>query len=579
MIELNNGKIIIDHSDVLNFGVVKFRSLFKFCRMKGMKWEMMATYPNIDAVNRFLNAELKMEEPANKVDVTKFLIEADYKFKREPLKHQIDALANCNMREFYAYFLEPGLGKTKVTIDDVIILHNKGKIDTVLVICPISAMSVWGSEIEKDSDVGSVSIWPNMPTNGKLRFYIINHDALVTNIVNEVKIRKKLDSEKDPEKIKKLTNSLEKLRNSETSGFAVAKRFLMSSSKCMVVIDESTCIANWKSLRTQVCTELGEMVNYRRILTGDPIPNNPIDLYSQLYWLDPASVKNRSYYAFRGHFCDMGGYKNKQIIGYRNIPELINICGRYGYRVRTEDVLDMPVQNWRIRKVIPKQETVDLYEKIIEEDVVSFLDGYGDGVMIDVSMMLTQFIKLQQVCGGTLIDGGGDVHTVGDEKLNELMVMLDEWGNRKVLIWHQFREEGNLIASALNKKGRDTLLFNGDLSAIERGEMVKEFENGNINYMVIQNDAGHLSITLNSAAYAVWYSNHLRPVVRNQSERRNWRIGQKSVVMYYDLLMDGMIDNWIYDRLKRKRNFNASITDPKMTKREIMNALYERKEK
>lgn len=577
MIELNNGKIVIDHSDVLNFGVTKFRGLFRFCRMKGMKWEMTATYPNIDAVNRFLNAELKMDELKTEVDVTKFLIEADYKFKREPLRHQVNALAKCGMREFYAYFLEPGLGKTKVTIDDAIILHNKDKVDTVLIICPISAMSVWKSEICKDSDIESVSMWPDSPVEGKLRFYIINHDALVSNIVNDIKVRKKLDSENDPAEIKRLTGKLEKLRNSESSGFAVAKGFLMSSLKCMVVIDESTCIANWKSLRTQVCTELGKMANYRRMLTGDPIPNNPIDLYSQLYWLDPTSVRNMSYYAFRGHFCDMGGFKNKQIVAYKNMLELTAICERHGCRTRTEDVLDMPAQNWRIRRITPSKGTIDLYEKVIEEDIVSLFDKYGDEATIDVSMMLTQFIKLQQICGGTLIDGDGNAHIVGNEKLNELMAMLEEWGNRKVLIWHQFREEGNLITDALRGRKKDVLSFNGDLSAVERGEMVREFEKGNANYLVIQNDAGHLSITLNKAAYAVWYSNHLRPVVRNQSERRNWRIGQKKVVMYYDLLMEGMIDSWIYDRLKRKRNFNASVIDARMTKKQIMDAVYDKK--
>jgi SNF2 family DNA or RNA helicase len=409
-----------------------------------------------------------------------------------------------------------------------------------------------------------------------LRFYIINHDALVTDIVNETKIKKKLESTKSPEEIDKLTNKLKELKVLKNSGFNVASNFLMSSGKCMMVIDESTCIANWKSLRTQVCTKLGLMSNYRRILTGDPIPNNPIDLYSQLYWLDPESVKNRSYYAFRGHFCDMGGYKNKQIVGYKNMNELTAICEKYGYRVRTEDVLDMPTQNWRIRKITPKQSTIDLYNKIVEEDVISLLNEYGDNVEIDVSMMLTQFVKLQQVCGGTLIDEEKVAHIIGNEKLDELMTMLNEWGNRKVLIWHQFREEGRIIIEAL--KGKRALSFNGDLSAKERGETVKAFEDGKAQYMVIQNDAGHLSITLNSATYAVWYSNHLRPIVRNQSERRNWRIGQKNMVLYYDLLMDGMIDSWVYDRLKRKRNFNANIIDARMTKREIMNALYDKGE-
>jgi SNF2 family DNA or RNA helicase len=577
MVTLDKGKIFVDHTDVLKLGVDSFKKLFKFSRMRGMKWEMTATYPNLDAINRIFQTDLKIQEPESTVDVTKFLMDIDYKFKRKPLKFQLEALASCGGRNFYAYFLEPGLGKTKVGIDDSMILHNKGKVDTVLIICPISAMSVWEGEIAKDTDHGIVSSWPDMPPTGTgNRFYIINHDALVSHVVNNIKIMKAIDKSSDSEEIERLIEKANAIERSTTNGFSVAKSFLMSSSKCMIIIDESTSIADWQSLRTQYCTKLGTLADYRRILTGDPIPNNPIDLYSQLYWLDPTTVKNRSYYAFRGHFCDMGGYKNKQIVNYKNTDELTAICNKHGYRIRTDDVLDMPPQNWRIRKVTPTQKTIDLYNKIVEEDLVSILDDFGDEQLIDVSMVLTQFVKLQQVCGGTLIDGNKVPHVVGNEKLTELMAMLDEWGNRQVLVWHQFREEGRTIVNALQKKKKNVALFNGGLSAKERGEMVRSFENKEINQLIIQNDAGHLSITLNSAGYAVWYSNHLRPIVRNQAERRNWRIGRKDPVMYYDLLMDGFIDNWIYERLKRKRNFNASITDGHMTKKEIMSAIYEK---
>lgn len=579
MIEIKNGKICIDHSDVVNFGVKEFKRYFKFARMKGMLWEMTATYPNVGKVNELFHTNLIIEEPKDETNITQYLMDIDYQFKREPYKHQLDALAHCGNREHYAYFLEPGLGKTKIAIDDAMILYKKGKLDTVLVVCPISAMSVWENEIKKNTDCNCVSTWPSKPSNmDGMRFYIINHDALVSNFVNDMKHRKKLELATDELTKKNLEEKIEQIRNSMNSGIYVASSFLGSSTRCMMIIDESTCISNWQSLRTQFCTILGNMANYKRILTGDPIPNNPIDLYSQLYWLDPTIVKNRSYYAFRNHFCDMGGYKNKQIVGYKNMDELISICKRHGYRARTDDVLDMPQQNWMVRQINPDDETIKLYNKIIEEDIVTYLDQFDNESMVSVSLVLTQLIKLQQVCGGTLIDDSGVAHTVGKEKLNELMLMLDEWGNKKVLIWHQFREEGRMITDTLKKKKKSVALFNGDLSASERGAMVADFENGSIDYLVIQNDAGHLSITLNKATYAVWYSNHLRPIVRSQSERRNWRIGQGHRVMYYDLLMNGMIDSWIYKRLRRKRNFNATITDARMTKKEIMRALHDEDE-
>lgn len=572
-VELKNGKIYIDHPDVLKFGVANFKRCFKFSTMKGMKWSMTATYPNIDAVNRIFNVELAIEEPENKINITKYLMDINYQFKREPFKHQLEALASCGGREFYAYFISPGLGKTKICIDDAMILYKQGKVDTVLVICPISAMSVWESEIIKNSDV-CASSWPNDPPDGGMRWWVINHDALVSKHVNKIKIVKKLGETEDSEEIKELTAKIKEIDDKTTDGFSVASQFLMSSSKCMAVIDESTCIANFQSLRTEYCTKLGLMTEYRRILTGSPIANNPIDLYSQLYWLDPTTVKNRNFYAFRSHFCDLGGYKNKQIVGYKNLGELTNICKQHGCRIRSEDALDLPKQNWIVREVVLDQKTRDLYNRIVEEDIVPFLDGYGNETVINTALILTQLIKLRQVCGGTLIDDEKNVHIIGTEKLKELLIMLNEWeGIDNVIVWYQFTSEGLMIAEALQKKKKSVALFNGNVPANKRGQIISNFEGGKIDYLLIQTDTGYSSITLNKATYSIIYSNPLRPLIREQLEKRNHRIGQVNPVFYFDLLVKNTIDEWIYKRLRHKLNFNASIIDAGLKKSEIMGAI------
>jgi SNF2 family DNA or RNA helicase len=183
-------------------------------------------------------------------------------------------------------------------------------------------------------------------------------------------------------------------------------------------------------------------------------------------------------------------------------------------------------------------------------------------------------VKLRQLCGGTIIDDDKIAHRVGREKLDLLCEMINEWNMSGILIWYNFGEEGQMINDVL-KKRYTTGLFNGALSAEERSCMISDFESGNIEILILQNDAGHLGITLNKSTHSVFYSNHLRPVVRNQAERRNWRIGQKHPVFYYDLLCKGTIDEWIYKRLMTKRKFNSSITDtPYMTKKEAEEICY-----
>lgn len=571
MITINDGKICIDHATVMTVRD-KFKLKFPFARWRGKKWEMLATLQNIELVNKVFGAEVPVPAP-EETNITEYLMQIDYKFKRDPFHHQLEALAKCNMRHFFAYLLEPGLGKTKILIDDVMILNQQGKVDNVLVVCPKSVMGVWPREITCDSNNSQIAVWPmQIPSYfGGVNWYVINHDALITNEVEMGKIKKKLDASQSREQIEELTFLLAEKEAETSGGYKTAENFLLSSSHSMMVIDESTCIVNYDSLRTRMCMRLRGGAEYRRILTGDPIANTPIDIYSQFNWLDDECVDRRNFYSFRGHFCDMGGYKNKIIVGYKNTEELKNIINVHGYRARTKDVLDMPEQNWITREVMLSPNTMKIYNSIVEDNILSLFDGR---VTINTSFILTEIMKLWQLCGGTLLDDERNVHQIGNEKLNALRELLDEWHMPGVLIWHHFAEEGVMINDAIKGKYR-TGVFSGGLTVEQRNRLIDDFESGEIETLIIQDDAGHLGITLNRATHAIFYSNHLRPIVRNQAERRNWRIGQKNPVFYYDLLCKGAIDSWIYDRLMKKREFNATITDnEEMTKDQVRNMCY-----
>lgn len=577
MITVENGKIVIDHEDALQIGNgTPFKALFPFARWRKDKWEIMATFQNVEVINRYTeeNLSIEVEHETTDDDLRTFLESNQYHFKREPYRHQIEALAKGAHQEYFAYFLEPGLGKTKILVDNVGILYQKQGIDTVLVLCPKSVMYAWVDEIKANMDDVSVGVWPDSPPNGygKIRWYIMNPDALVARDVALRTLQKKMEQTTNREEYEVLMKKVKARQQNMEDGYSVARLFLYSSFHSMMVIDESTCISHIDSLRTEVCEELGKEAEYRRILTGDPIANTPIDLYSQLNWLSPDCVMYRNYYAFRNHFCDMGGFKNKQIIGYKNMSELRHMVNKYGYRARTKDVMDMPPQNWIVRTVTPSAHTVEIYDQIVNDDILLLFEHHAK---VSTSMILTKMTKLQQVCGGTLLDDEGVPHIVGNEKLTEVKAMLEEWHMSGILIWYHYRAEGHMLQEELQKKYK-VRNYNGDLSAKERTDTVNEFEAGHIDILLVQDDAGHLGITLNNANYAIFYSNHQRPLVRNQSERRNWRIGQKSPVFYYDILFKGMNDSWLYRKLKERREFNATITDRShWSKQEVMEAIYD----
>jgi SNF2 family DNA or RNA helicase len=376
------------------------------------------------------------------------------------------------------------------------------------------------------------------------------------------KYQNQMRKEKAPAKIKKIAAKIHTLLAKNDDGMSVAKKFLGSSLRTMMVIDESTIIANHKSTISELCNVLKPYTVYRRILTGDPIPNEPINIYNQMDWLDSTTVKNRNFYAFRNRYCIMGGFKNKQIVGYKNEKELSNILTTYGHRARTVDVLDMPEQNWIVRDIEPSDKTLKLYNDVINNDIVPLFEGKDT---ISATMALSKLIKLEQICGGTLKGDNEKTHIIGNEKVQELLQMMKEFGNSSVLIWCHFRAEVDMLKDKLKGYVVDT--YHGNLSSDERQCVVDRFENKQTQVLVVQDDTGHLGITLNAATQSVFYSNHRRPIVRSQTERRNWRIGQKFPVFYYDLLM-GLVDTAGYESLFKKRKRNYGITD-RMTKDEL----------
>ena len=192
----------------------------------------------------------------------------DYKFKTKPYKHQLTALEMSWNKETFAYFMEMGTGKTKVLIDNLAMLYDKGKVDGALIIAPKGVIGTWYSQ--------------EIPTH--LPVHIEKVSVLWQANINQ-KQQDKLDCLFETgEDLHILIMNVEAL--STDKGKIFAAKFLRSH-KSMMVIDESTTIKNPKAKRTKNIIELSRLASYRRILTGYPVTKNPLDLYSQCEFLDP----------------------------------------------------------------------------------------------------------------------------------------------------------------------------------------------------------------------------------------------------------------------------------------------------
>ena len=488
-------------------------------------------------------------------------------------KHQEEAIRKGYGRKAFAYFLEPGLGKTRIFIEESLRLYRAGVLDAAVVVCPINALHVWEEEIEKwGGNIATSAVWPATPQGenaDRLPFYVVNYDAVVAHAVTMKKRKKKAKKEKwDEEELEpNLTQML-----SESAFYTVLD--FMEGKKTIIGLDESTVIAQEDSLRFLYCNEAGKKAEYRRLLTGTPIPHRVLDLYGQLLWLGKEVVNKMNKWHFRNKFCILGGYKNKQVVGYRNLDILVKMYNTCSVRMKTEDVYDMPSRFWLPVTIKPDGKLMELYNQIYEEDILPVIDSLGEKHLLDVSETLTEFTRLWQVCGGTLLLPNGEYKVVHRLKIDALLHMIEEFGDVSTIVWHHFRAEGKEIVKALRKNGFKVGEYNGDLDKDERKEMNRAFENKEIRVLVIQDDSGHESITLNAAAHSVYFSNHSRMKVRIQSERRNWRIGQKKPVFYYDLVMKGLFDDWQSGGIKRRRGLSERVTDNKLNGNDIKGMVF-----
>lgn len=439
------------------------------------------------------------------------------------MKHQLKAVEQCGGREYFAYFMEPGLGKTLTVIDEVPSLP----INTVVVICPKSIVSVWAEEIIKFAPTDGVKVWTGKDfegtTNDSIQWWIVNIDA-----VNRTK-------------------------TSHTGYDRVYN--ILHLSKSMVVVDESTIVKNVDAKRTKAVTALGALAKYRRILTGTPIANTPLDIYAQMRFLSKDIFPySKNFFAFRAKYAVMGGFQMRQVMGYKNLEQMAAIVAEHSFRATKEECLDLPPRTTQIREVGLSTTTWKAYRALVDELAIEFA---GTEMSIDIAVV--KMMKLRQLTGGWMKDAEGNVHRVGTEKLNELGHLLDECNGQKVIIWCQFTHE----ILALQELYPQARVYHGAMNPKARDEARHAFEDGDCPIIIIQNDTGGMGLTLNAATVSIFYSNPIYPLPKEQARARNYRKGQTKPITEYELIVKGSIDQTIYNAIVNKTSLAEAITDNK----------------
>ena len=466
----------------------------------------------------------------------------NYKFKTKPYAHQLKALEMSWEKKAFAYFMEMGTGKSKVLIDNVAMLYDKGKINGVLIVAPKGVYKNWYSS--------------EIPT------HLPDHIEKVSVLwqANITKLQQKnLDTLfKTGTDLHILCMNVEAL--STKKGVDFAAKFI-NSHNTMMAIDESTTIKNPEAKRTKNIVMLGVHAKYKRILTGSPVTKSPLDLYKQCEFLDPWLLDHNSYYSFRTRYAIMktanfGGRSVQIVVGYRNLGELSDKLKNFSYRVLKDDCLDLPKKTFmkRVVQLTPDQNKVYTQMK---KEALAILNGK----MLTTANALTQLMRLQQITCGHFKADDGTVQQLKSNRLDELVDVLCEIEGKAVIWAHWQSDVQQIIDALVDEFGHDCYVdYYGLTPSDERQKNIKRFqEDDKCRFFVGTPQTGGYGITLTAASNMIYYSNGYDLEKRQQSEARIDRIGQEKPMTYIDIMAEDTVDMKIVKSLRQKVNIATEI--------------------
>ena len=469
----------------------------------------------------------------------------DYKFKTKPYAHQLTALEKSWDKTEYGYFMEMGTGKSKVLVDNMAMLYDKGRINGAIIIAPKGVYRNWFSQ----------EIPNHLPSHIQPKM------VLWTATISKTKQQEYDSLFETGHDLHILLMNVEAL--STKKGLEFAAKF-MRCHETMLAIDESTTIKNPTAKRTKSILLLGKQAKYRRILTGSPVTKSPLDLFTQCGFLNSFLLGFDSFYAFRNRYANMidrnfGGRRVQLIGSYKRLDELAEKLKVFSYRVLKEDCLDLPEKVYVRREVDLTDEQNKAYSTM-KSAALALLKGK----MATAPHVLTQMMRLHQITCGHLKNDDGTVTDIKNNRLTELLNLLEEVEG-KVIIWANYIHDIEHIVKAISKKfGEDSIVqYYGAVPSEQRQENIVKFQdpNSKAKFFIGNPQTGGYGITLTCANTVVYYSNGYDLEKRLQSEDRAHRIGQEKSVTYVDFIAPKTIDEKIVKALRSKMNIANQIMD------------------
>jgi SNF2 family DNA or RNA helicase len=446
----------------------------------------------------------------------------------KPFAHQVETVIFLLQHKRAYNFSDLGTGKTLSHLWCADFLMINDKIKKVLVISPLSTMqSVWANEIftnlphRRSRIVHGNRAERIAALRSKADFYILNHDGVAI-----------------PEVEKEI--------------IAMIHRGEIG----LIVIDELTAYKKHTTNRSKAMQRITQAAGGKcgvHGLTGAPTPNGPSESFGQAKCVTPNNPALPRYFK---QFQPLVEYQAGPYM-WLPMPNATEVVARIlqpAVRYKRDDCIDIPECQY-VERIVPFTEPQrKLYDQMKEHLLIEYGQGEITAVNAAVKMM-----KLLQIAAGSVKDDEGNiVNTDASTREDALWEIFEETGKTKLVVFAAFRASIERLVKFFRERKVKVATIHGSVDHADRAKYIKDFQDGDLQVLVIQPQSSAHGITLTASNTIVWYSLVASGEVHHQANGRITRAGQKRKQLIY-YLIGCKAEKHILNLLQKKSNMSHAV--------------------
>lgn len=511
-------------------------------------------------INKLSEYDVTLTGTIHKEETAPVELPNGFTFTTDPYKHQIEGVLYGLENDAFLLGDDQGLGKTKQIIDLALCRKAKEGMKHCLIICGINGTKYnWADEVKIHSNE-SAWVLGNRYTKRQ-----------PTKIVEGGTKEKLEDLNNCPPQFFWITN-IETLRGGaykESKAknakyrFPIAEKIqelVDNGTIGMIAFDEAHKAKNPDSQQGRALLSI--KAPHPIPMSGTFLLNNPLDLYLPLAW---AGFENHSFYQYKNHYCVMGGFRNTEIVGYKNLDELRDTMSKVMLRRTKGDVLDLPpkVHVNEYVEMTPQQKK--LYSEVVKQvrDNIDKIRLYPDP--------LSEMLRLRQVTGYPGILSTTVTESAKMDRLEELVEEIASV-NEKCIVFSQWSTMTNIVKEKL--KRFNPAYITGEVKSEDRMDEIKRFQNDPECKVIIGTiGAMGTGLTLTAASTVIFLDEPWNRGIKDQAEDRAHRIGTRGTVRIVTLITKDSVDEGIYNLVQKKGKMADLLIDGKVDGRNVDSAL------